>query len=182
MSSENFVDKFTEILIQKKAITKETAAALKKDFHNRTSVPLEEFLIEEGLVEESDVLEALSVYYQVPPIDVTGVFFEHHLVTMFPQSLMKRKRFIPFKHDGDILIVVASNPRDPELPDIIGDYVSYDVAFMVGIKRDITNAIEEFYQLAPTEVDLDYHRNDRNKSDFEKDSVINVNLEKDPND
>ena len=54
-----------------------------------------------------------------------------------------------------MLIVVASNPADPELLPRIGNYVSYDIRFRVGIRQDIYNAIEEFFERSLTEVDLD---------------------------
>lgn len=179
-NKKNFVDALSNILIKMKAITCQMAESLKEDFAKNSEGDFEEFLLEQGLVSKIDLLKALSNYYQVPSIDITGVFIEHELLLRFPPELMKRKGFIPYEHDGDILIAVAADPSDEELLDIMGDYVSWDITFLVGLKRDIYDAIEEFHQLAPTEVDLDYDRNDRNRGAFQNNSIIKVNLDDDP--
>lgn len=169
----NFVEEISRILEQKEVFKSQEMKALQKEFSQTSGRSFEQFLLDTGMAPKQKVLEALSEYYKVPWIDVRGIFFDHHFVTMFPQELMKREGFIPYRQEGDILSIIASNPSNEDLPDIIGDYVSYDVAFMVGIYRDIFNAIEEFYDLAPTEVDLDFDRNDKNRSEFENDSIIN---------
>ena len=37
-------------------------------------------------LDQENLLEALSEYYQVPSFDVVGYFFERHLFHMFPKE------------------------------------------------------------------------------------------------
>jgi hypothetical protein len=149
--TDQFIDKFTEILHKNGALKGADAQALKRAFRRRLDIAYEEFLIDENIINREELLQALSEYYNLPSIDVEGEFFSHHLVTMFPKDLLLRHHFIPYDQDENILIVVAAEPDDPGLPEMIGNYVSYDVTFMVGYFRDIEEAIEEFYDRALTE-------------------------------
>ncbi len=143
----DFVDALCSILYKNRAIKNTDAQTLKHLFYQREDAVFEDFLLEEGLVSKEDLLKALGELYDVPAIDVMGIFFEdiHHLVRMFPLDEMKRNCFLPFDRDGDVLIVVASNPNNATLAEIIGRYVSYDVTFLVGLCRDIIDQVETFY-------------------------------------
>ena len=64
---------------------------------------------------------------------------------------MIRYKFIPLERDQNMLVVVASNPNDQELLKIIGDSVSYDVRFQVGLAQDIMDAAQEFSDYSVTQ-------------------------------
>jgi hypothetical protein len=144
-SCGDFIDCLTDICIAQGSLGAQDKEPIKKTFNERSEPQFEQFLLDEGLVEKDQLLKALSQYYNIPSIDVVGYFFSHHLVRMFPKDVMLRNGFIPYDHEGDIMIVVAAEPDDEELPALIGRYVSYDVTFMAGIFNDITDAVKEFY-------------------------------------
>ena len=131
------------------------AESLEKSFKDRSEITFEDFLLEEGIVTKEELLHALSEFYEKPSLDVEGEFFDHHLVVMFPKDEMLRNLFIPYMRDGDVLQVVANNPNNNTLSEIIGRYVSYDVTYMVGIARDISDMVEEYYDPSITEREID---------------------------
>jgi hypothetical protein len=152
-NESTFIEKICEIMVKREIISPKEAEALKKDFKQRSHISFDNFLLEEGLVEKSDLLIALSDYYQVPAFDVMGHFFNHILVTQFPKDFLIRNGIIPLDTEGDnILIMVAATPDDEELPARIGKYVSYEVYFMVGIYEDIVEAINDYYDESITMV------------------------------
>jgi len=171
--SDTFVDGLTTILAKNKVIKPEEATAMKKAFHESEKPEFDEFLLQEGLVQESDLLKALSQYYQVPAFDVLGYLFRHHLITMFPKDFLLREAVIPLEVDNNILSVVASNPSKPGLESALREYVSYDIAFRVGLKRDIGDAVQEFYDQAiniiPTLSDLEQEERIKEQAETEKD-------------
>ena len=142
----SFVQRLTTSLLANQAITQKEADSLVAMFHDRAKGRVDSFLLDEGMVEREDLLKALSAMYQVPYFDVNGYFFENELLQTFPRDVLITKGIIPLQVDEDILIVVASNPEDPELLDIIGNSVSYDIQFNVGLRRDIMDAVEEYYE------------------------------------
>ena len=155
MKGETFVEGFTKILVQHKIIKPDEAKSLKKAFKESSKANFDEFLIDEGLVEKDAVLAALSQYYHVPAFDAVGYFFDHQLVRMFPKVFLRSNAIIPIERDENILVVLASNPNDQNLLPLIGQYVSYDIQFRVGIQQDIYDAIQEFYDQSLASVDYD---------------------------
>ncbi|MFZ5953543.1 MAG: hypothetical protein ACOYT8_00410 [Candidatus Dependentiae bacterium] len=143
---ETFAQALCDILVKNKVVKPEEARAMQRAFKNSSKESFDDFLLEEGLVEEAPLLKALSDLYEVPAIDVVGYFFETFLLHKFPKDFLLRKRIIPLQVDENILIMVASNPNDSELLPEIGEYVSYDIQFYVGLGRDIEDAVKEYYE------------------------------------
>ncbi len=155
MKGETFVEGLIKILVKRKIIETSEAEALKKSFRDSPKPNFDEFLLDEGLVDKDDLLPALADLYQVPAFDAVGYFFNHQLVRMFPKIFLRSNGIVPIERDQNILIILASNPSDSELLPLIGNYVSYDIQFRVGIRQDIFNAIQEFYDQSVTGLDYD---------------------------
>lgn len=167
----SFVQRLTTSLLANQAITQKEADSLVAMFHDRAKGRVDNFLLDEGMVEREELLKALSSVYQVPFFDVNGYFFEHELLHTFPKDVLIAKGIIPLQVDEDILIVVASNPEDPELLDVIGHSVSYDIQFNVGIHRDIIDSIEEYYDQSVILDDEDDYEDDESFEDDEDDDM-----------
>lgn len=140
-----FIDKLSEILAEMNLIKPEDVVFLHRDFRLKEEISFEDYLLQESIVEKPQLLEALSIYYNVPAIDVTGEFFEHHNIRLIPKDIMLKYNFIPYKREGDNLTIVTGNPDYPNLANIISDYISHNIIFNVGIPQDINDAIREYY-------------------------------------
>lgn len=150
MPKEHFVEDLSAILASDGALKAKEVPALIEDFKTRADLRFEEFLIHENLINRPQLLDALSKYYNMPALDVRGIFFDHHLVSMFPQDVLMRYIFIPYFQEGDVLVVVTAEPND-ELDEIINTFVSYSPDFLVGYFRDIQDSIEEYSDIPLTE-------------------------------
>jgi len=150
-SSELFIRELTHILVKTGALPiseeRPLDEAFKKSAHDR----YEMFLLEEGLVQPDVLLKAMSLCYKVPSFDAADYFFEYPLLHFFPKDFLLNNGIIPAELDEDILIIVAADPSDPELLAKIGEFVSYDIQFCVGIYQDICDAVEEYYDRALTQ-------------------------------
>lgn len=151
----NFEVGFLRVLVELKLMTAEDAVKLLAAYHESDVDQFDEFLLSEGILDTENLLEALSEYYQVPSFDVVGYFFERHLLHMFPKDMLLRNEMIPMQVDENMMIMVAAKPDNPDLLFEIGEYVSYDIRFYVGVARDICDAVKEYYDKADTEVDED---------------------------
>lgn len=161
---KNKTDELADILVRSGVITPHELVALHHSFHESDADDFEEFLLDEGLVDTSDILAALSEYYDIPSFDVLDYFFERQLLQQFPKQFLLQNAVIPLETEGDtVMVMVAANPEDPELLDKIGKHVSYDIVFRVGIRTDIEDAIKEFYDEAPTQVKEDIDRKERQR-------------------
>lgn len=142
---EQFAQKLSEILMSQQVISAQEATDLQKAFAESSHDAFVEFLLDEDLVEREYLLRALSQYYQVPFFDVNGYFFDHQLVKDFPKDLLLRHGAIPLEIDQNMLIVVTCEPDNQQLVPELNKYAPYDIQLMVGIRRDIEDAIKEFY-------------------------------------
>ena len=167
----DIVEALTTILVRQGAVKASELKPLEQAFRDRGQSQYEDFLLEEGIVTKEQLLEALAALYEVPSLDVEGEFFDHDLVTKFPKDVMLRNLFIPYQQDGDLLICVAANPNNATLEEIIGRFVSYDVAFMVGIPLHISDEVKEFYDRSLT----DFPREDE-VHDVEEDLDVHVTI------
>jgi hypothetical protein len=149
---ETFAQALTEILVKHNVVNEAEGRALQRAFKNSEKETFDDFLLEEGLVEEAPLLRALGEYYQIPPVDVTGYFFDTELLRNFPKDVMLRNKIIPLEIDEDVMVVVASDPDNPDLLSIMGAYTSEDIQFRVGLARDIADAVKEFYDKSPTDL------------------------------
>jgi hypothetical protein len=151
MMKPQFATDLVSILVSKNAISEKEAQAMESAFADSASGIFEDFLLEEHLVDEIALLEALSDYYQAPSFDVNGYFFDTFFLRKFPKGFLLRNGIIPLESDNESMTFVASNPADPNLPTEIGRFVSYNVYFYVGIRRAICNAVKEYYDVSDTE-------------------------------
>lgn len=152
------IEGLSKILVERGFMTAQEAAAAAKAFKDRSETEFTHFLLDEGLLDEANLLEALSVYYQVPPFDVNGYFFDRDMLKKFPKDVLLRNNVIPAELDENMLIVVAADPADSNLLPILGKYVSYDIRFNVGIARDIEDAVKDFYDTSDAHLETDMDR------------------------
>lgn len=160
---ESFVQGISEILVKKRVISEDDAYTLVEDFEQSSKSNFDDFLLEEGLVSEEDLLQALSEYYQVESFDVVGYFFDHELLTNFPKDFLLRNAIIPVTIDQNFLLMVAANPDQENLIVEINKHVPNEIEFYVGFRRDITDQIKEFYDLSITEMELDENEEEEQK-------------------
>lgn len=146
---QTFVEGLTRILLIQNVIKEDEAKAIAKAFKDRSKANFDQFLLDEGIVSRTELLNALSTYFNVPAFDVLGHFFDHLTLKMFPKDFLVRNVIIPLEHDDNIMVIVAGNPQYTDLLPRIGEHVSYDIVFNVGLDQDIIDAIREYYDLSP---------------------------------
>lgn len=145
MTKVHFVNRVAQAFVKLKVMSELEAESFEKEFSGRTKDRVDEFLLDEGVVDRETLLKVLQSVHAIPSYDVRGYFFNHQILMLFPKDFLENKAVIPLDVEDDILTVVVSNPEDDEILSIIGNYVPYNVNVMVGIRRDILEAIEEYY-------------------------------------
>jgi len=171
---ETYVDGLISVLVGKEAIAPDEAIAIRKAFKDSEQSIFDVFVIEEGIVSREELLNALSEYYAVPSFDVIGYFFDSFLLHKFPKGFLLRNAIIPLEVDENIMIIVASEPDLPDLLVQIGEHVSYDIRFYVGIQHDICDAVKEFYDESVTDVEDDVDLREKRRLAREEKSLEQI--------
>ena len=145
-SDKNFVTSMAAILAEHKIMSAKEAQSLVLNFSNQSDITFDEFVISQGLVSKEDMLNVLSEYYQVPAVDVRGLFFDIGLVKSMPKEFLLHYGILPMEVDQDIMTVVAYRPDIPGLESKLEEYGSYVIEFRVGLWSDIVDVINECYE------------------------------------
>lgn len=147
--SQSFEEKLCSILVNNGLITEQESQDLQKDFIGRSKEAFDDFLLSEEIIPKDDLLKALSECYEVPAFDTVGHFFKRDLLLQFPKDFLMHHAIIPLEREGNMLVMIASEPDNTDCLAEIGEYVSDDIRFFVSIKQDIFDAIEEYYEESP---------------------------------
>ena len=168
---KSFVEKLSDILVENGVINQQKADGFRQEFDKSDQVQFDNFLLAEGLIAKEDLLKALADYYQVPFLDVRGYFFDHNLLTKFPEDFLVRNGVIPTEVDENLLIVVANDPKQEGLESALRKHVSYDIEFWVGLRQPIIDSIREYYQLAVTEEPVEVQEREVEEAESTEDIV-----------
>lgn len=171
---EMFVSRLADAFVKQQVFSPDQAESLVKEFKGRAKGRIDDFLLDEGLIDREVLLKALQAVYGIAPFDVRGHFFNHQLLLFFPKDFLLNQGFIPLDVDDEIMTIVMSNPEDEETLDTLSRYVSYNVNVFVGIRHDIVDAIEEYYDEDVVTADIAEQENDIEDDGMEDPDIIDI--------
>lgn len=175
------IDALINLLCDLEVIDRDDSAALHHEYERSEAIRFEDYLIDEGLVDKEDLLKVLQLYYNVPAIDVLGEIFDHNLLIKFPKDVLLRNCCLPYQQDGPLLIIITADPSNDDLDAILGEFVSYDFQYLVGIPRHIDMMIKDFYQSELYREDyediIDEEAREREIVNIDEDGVIHLDEE-----
>ncbi len=145
-SQNELLERLVCALEKRDVLEPQDLEALCQEFEEHEALSAQDFLLEEGIVEKEDLLAALEEVFGVKAIDVVGTMFDHTLIRAFPKDVLLRNNVIPYLQDGLVLIVVAGNPEQEGLEEVLREHVSNDIEFFVGIPQHIDMMTKDFYQ------------------------------------
>lgn len=117
--------------------TLETGMALQEE----TGRPLGRVLVEEGLVEESDLVRALAKHIGIEFVDLNAVTVDPAAAALIPETLARRYAALPIAFEGDALIVAMADPANVLAIDDIRALTGRDVLPRVATRSDVERAI-----------------------------------------
>lgn len=169
-----FVTRLADAFVKLQVFSSEEADNLIKEFQGRAKGRIDEFLLDEGIVDRETLLKALQAVYTLPPFDVRGHFFNHQLLLFFPKDFLLSKSIIPLDVDDEIMTIVMSNPEDEETLETLGRYVEYSVNVFVGIQRDIDDAVDEYYDEDVVTADINEQEKDIDEDGMEDSDIVDL--------
>jgi DNA-binding response OmpR family regulator len=146
MSSGDEKRPLGKILLQRKLVSQqELDNALRNQQKSPSPAPLASQLIEEGTVQEVDVLRALSEQHGVPGIDLTqiAILLEH--LDLVPRPLAETNKILPVLVRGDRIFLAAADPHEKRVVDELEFVTGKKVYSYIAVHATLLKAITAAY-------------------------------------
>ncbi|MFH1244903.1 MAG: ATPase, T2SS/T4P/T4SS family [Candidatus Omnitrophota bacterium] len=146
-----FKEQLIEILIKTKILTSEQlnqALEVQKEKGGRLS----NILVSLKLVNEKDLMLALSKSLQIPPINLGKIKIDPEVIKIIPEHVAKHYQLIPISHIGNNLTVAMSDPLNIFALDDIHVLTNYKVKTVLSTEEDIKEAIRAYYSKSAGEL------------------------------
>src|SRR5438093_5895354 len=85
----------------------------------------------------------LAERYRLPFLDLAHFNIDHDLFRSIPAELMLRYGFVPYRRDGQALVIVVSDPTDLPMIDELGVLLGTPIKVMVGTPSAIQSILKK---------------------------------------
>lgn len=103
--------------------------------------PLDEALVELGLISDEQLAEVVANYLHIPYIDLSQVAILEDTLKIIPQVVAKKQRVIAFNHDQLGLHLAMADPNDLQIREFVAKKTGLPIIPYVASKRSIKNAL-----------------------------------------
>ena len=140
-------DSLEEKLIDSGYISSEKIEEVKElmNLNNYSQLKFEEILIEEGILEEKQLVEVLHNYLQIPKIDLKSVEIDYGLTNLFTEKFLRKNQVFPIKKEDDKLFLVMKDATDLLLIDDIENMTKLKVKAILATTSQILQLTNQFF-------------------------------------
>lgn len=141
MSLQNKLD---TLLIKKKLLTEEQ---LRKAlyFQEEKGGSLSQILIDEGMVEESELILLMAEELGIPTLNLSIFKVDREIIKLIPKKICERYELLPLSRVGNSLTVAMTDPLNVLAIDDVRQLTNCDIKPIFTTTKDIAAAIEEYY-------------------------------------
>ena len=106
---------------------------------------LGEVLIENGIVSEEDIIDAITTQTGIDKIDLNNIIFDKKAIKLLPQSLCEKYNLIPFGFEEDFIKIAMEDPLNIFAIDDVSISTGLNVKSYISYKKDIYKFIQINY-------------------------------------
>ncbi len=111
----------------------------------RTKERIGTVLVKSGFIKEPELLAFLGRQFNVPVVDLAKYEINPEVVRLIPEDMVQKNLALPINRVGAKLIVAVADPSNMGILDAIGFKTGYAVELVLASEKDITNAINKFF-------------------------------------
>ncbi|MBI3318305.1 MAG: type II/IV secretion system protein [Candidatus Omnitrophica bacterium] len=134
-----------DLLVESRGIDRAKIEGLLKSPRAREK-GLGALLVEEGLIEEPDLMSTLAKGLAIPPISLSKVRIDPSLAELVPERIARQHRLVPVSKMGARLSVAMSDPLNLLALDDLTTLTSLEVSPVISSEKEIEAAIQRLYQ------------------------------------
>ena len=136
--------KIGEMLLKGNLISQEqlrTALETQK----KTKERIGSVLVKAGTIKEPELLSFLGRQFNIPVVDLTKYEINPEVVRLLPEDMVQKNMALPINRVGAKLIVAVADPSNMAILDAIGFKTGYAVELVLASEKEITAAINKFF-------------------------------------
>lgn len=114
----------------------------------RSGKKLGEILVDDGILSEEDIAQALSHQLELPVVDLNEIQIDERILNMVSVNVLKKNVMIPYafkESNKSVLKVAMANPLDIYAMEDIFIITNYQVEPVIATPRSILLAIDKYY-------------------------------------
>ena len=141
--SEPTTGPIVEILVNRKVVDQASVNAAVAEAEN-SKVKLEQFLVENSVVSDGDMVLALSEYLDIPPVELRNFKPSEDLLGTIPIDIMSRHLLVPVAKTATLLTVAMADPFDVVGLDQVEAMTGMEVVPVIASERQMQDLLQEF--------------------------------------
>lgn len=135
-----------DYLLQENYLT-QTDLEKVKEIQLKTNKRLDEVIIEEGFMTDSEMTEILAINAGVPSVNLNKLYISPDVIQLVPEYLARKHTALPIKKDGNTLFLALSDPFNIFAIDDIKLATTYNIQVVIASRNEIQKAINIYYKL-----------------------------------
>jgi type IV pilus assembly protein PilB len=136
--------KIGEMLLKGNLITADQLRAA-LETQRRTKERIGLVLVKTGSIKEPELLSFLGRQFNIPVVDLSKYEINPEVVRLLPEDMVQKHLALPINRVGAKLIVAVADPSNIGILDAIGFKTGYAVELVLASEKDITTAINKFF-------------------------------------
>lgn len=142
LDSENQTLK--DILIANECCTEEQLAQVVEEYE-RTGTPLQELIVDFGILTKEEVLEQIAHGLGTEVIDLASMEIPKEVIDLVTPQNARMLGVIPVSFDGTTLYVALRSPLNYQVSDELRFILGHDIAILVAPEEQIDKALDKYY-------------------------------------
>ncbi len=137
-------ERLIDCLIKSKKIKEEDLDRY-LELQKKSSLPLKDFLIKEGIVSEAELISLISSSLYIPRIDLSRFKLSSEVLEIIPERVARQHLLIPISKIGNTITIATSDPLNILALDDLKALTGYFIQSVIASEDQILEAIEKFY-------------------------------------
>jgi type IV pilus assembly protein PilB len=173
-------EKIGGILVKNRIITNAQLKEALKIQEKEPDKRLGEILIELKYIGEEELLNALSLQFGIPVVDLNNYEIKEEIIKIIPEEMIKKYKVIPINRFGNTLLLAIDDPSDINAIDDIKFYTGYNIDVVISSTRAIREVIDKVFDnmSAVEQLDSKFDLEDIEYAEDEEESTDISTIEK----
>lgn len=131
-----------ELLLQEGVVNDEQLKEALEE-QQQTGELIGEILVRKGFVTESDIARTISTQFSFPYISVLNYYIAPDMTEIFPLEMLEKHLFVPIDRFGDVLSIVVAGLLEQEIVSEIEKQSDCTAQVYVGMVSEVKQAIKD---------------------------------------